>query len=95
MVRFDEKLGTLTGVDSISNALEIAVVNGTGSETERRSTGVDVLPVVVGVDYAEVAFVFCGVGVGVAHEGGFPVVVDVAVGDCYEVTGVGDLYLDD
>jgi len=41
------------------------------------------------------AFVFYGDGVGVADEGSFSVVVDVAVRDCYEVADVGDLYSDD
>lgn len=37
------------------------------------------------------AGVFGAVVVGVADQGGFPVVVDVAVGDSYEVCRVGEL----
>ena len=92
MVGFDEKLDTLTSVDSVSNTLEVAVVNMASSKTERRPTRVDVLPVVVGICDREVALIFCAVGVAVTDEGGFPVIVDVAVGDCDKAASVGDLY---
>lgn len=39
------------------------------------------------------AGVFGAVVVGVSDQRGFPVVVDIAVGDGYEVCGVGELFL--
>jgi hypothetical protein len=47
--------------------------------------------VVVVLGDAEVAGILGAVGVGVADERGLPVVVDVAVGDGDEVSGVGEV----
>ena len=63
-----------------------------GTEAERGGTGVDVVPVVVGVGDAEVAGVLVAVAVGVADEGSLVVVVDEGVGDSDVVSGVGELH---
>lgn len=62
-----------------------------GTEAERGSAGVDVVPVVVGVGDGEVAAVLVLVAVGVADQGGLPVVVDEGVGDGHVVGAVGNL----
>jgi hypothetical protein len=92
LVRLDEHLGAVAGVDAVGDALEVAVVDVAGAEADRRGARVDVAPVVVGVGDAQVALVFGAVVVAVAYQRGFPVVVDVAVGDGYVVGGVGELY---
>lgn len=56
-----------------------------GSETDGGAAGVYVHPMVVCVCDVEVACVFVAVTVAVAYEGGFPVVVEFGVGDCYPV----------
>ena len=62
-----------------------------GSEADGGTAGVNVGPVVVGVRYAKVSGILGAVGVRVPDERGFPVVVDVAVGDRYVVCCVGEL----
>lgn len=61
------------------------------SETEARSTRVDVAPVVVGVGDDQVASVLVAVAVGVADQTGLPVVVEVGVGDGDVVRTVGHI----
>lgn len=61
------------------------------TEAERGTAGVDVVPVVVGIGDGQVAAVLVLVAVGVADQGGLPVVVDEGVGDGDVVGSVGDL----
>lgn len=63
------------------------------SESNARRTAVDSLEVVVGVGDVQISSVFIGIAVGVADKGGFVVVVEVDVADCYPVAGVGYLCL--
>lgn len=63
-----------------------------GTEAERRSARVDVVPVVVAVGNAEVTGVLGAVAVGVSDEGGLVVVVDEGVGDSDVVGGMGELF---
>lgn len=63
----------------------------TCSKSNARRTAVNPLEVVVGVSDMEVSSVFVGIAVGVADEGGFVVVVEVDVADCYPVACVGYL----
>lgn len=62
-----------------------------GSEAERRSTGVQVLPVVVVVGNSEMASILSRVAVRVSNKGCLPVVMEVVVGDGDPVTTVGDV----
>lgn len=62
-----------------------------GSESERRTTGVDVGPVVVGVGHTEMANVLITVAVGVTDERCFVVVMELGVRDSDEVGSVGDI----
>lgn len=90
-VALDEDLCAVAGVDSVADLGEVGVVDVAGAEADAGCARVDVGPVVVVLGYAEVAGVLGAVGVGVADEGGLPVVVDVAVGDSDVVSGVGDV----
>lgn len=91
LVRLDEQLRALAGVDAVADLLEVVVVQVAGAEAEGRAARVQVVPVVVGEGDAEVALVFVAVAVRVADQRGFPVVVDVGVGDGHVVGGVGEL----
>jgi hypothetical protein len=62
-----------------------------GTEAERGAAGVQVVQVVVGVGDGQVALVLGAVGVGVADEGGLPVIMEEGVGDGDVVGGVGDV----
>lgn len=62
-----------------------------GTEADGRCAGVDVVPVVVVLGDSQVSGIFGAVGVAVANQRCLPVVVDVAVGDCDEVCGVGEI----
>lgn len=81
----------MAGVDAVAALGEVGVVDVAGSEADAGGARVDVVPVVVVLGHAEVAGVLGAVGVGVADEGGLPVVVDVGVGDGDEVGGVGEV----
>lgn len=67
-VGFDEKLSTLASVDTIAHIQIVAVVNMAGAESERRSTGVDVVPVVVVHSDMQIACVLISIAVRVADE---------------------------
>lgn len=67
----------------------VRVVEVSSTETNRRTTGVDVFPVVVGIGDTEMSGIFSRVGVGVTDEGCLPVVVDVRVGEGDVVSSVG------
>lgn len=90
-VRLNQKLGALAGVDAVGNVLVVAVVDVASTETEGRTAGVDVGPVVVVLSDVQVTGVLVAVAVGVSNQGGLPVVVDVGVGDSDEVGSVGNL----
>ena len=53
-------------IDAVTDVFVVVVVQVAGTEAERRTTRVDVVPVVVVVSDAEVAGVFIAVAVGVA-----------------------------
>lgn len=78
-------------VYTIVDLVKVAVVDVARTETDGRCARV-VVPVVVVLGYVQVAGVLGTVGVGVPDQRGFPVVVDVTVGDGYEVCGVGELF---
>lgn len=88
---FDEDLGAHAGVDSAGTALVDGVENVGGAEADRGLAGVDVLPMVVGVGYAEVTGVLVAVGIAVADERCLVVVVEITVGDCDVVGRVGNV----
>lgn len=69
----------------------VRVVDVSSTETNRRATGVNVLPVVVGIGDAEMSLIFGGVGVGVTDEGCLPVVVDEGVGESDVVRSVSHI----
>ena len=66
LVALNRQLGALARVDAVTDVLVVVVVQVAGTEAERRTTRVDVVPVVVVVSDAEVAGVFIAVAVGVA-----------------------------
>lgn len=90
-VTFNKYLCTISSIDSIPDIIEIGVYEVTCSEADRWGAGVYVVPVIVGVCDAEVAFIFGGVLVWVADQRSFPVIMDVAVWDCDVVCGVGEI----
>lgn len=90
-VALDENLGAIAGVDSVAAVGVERVVDVAGTEADAGHARVDVDPVVVVLGHVEEAGVLGAVGVGVADEGGLPVVVDVAVGDGDEVSRVGEV----
>ncbi|CAG9989690.1 unnamed protein product [Clonostachys byssicola] len=88
----NENLSAETGVDGVvDDALVQGVVDVDGAEADGGATRVDVGPVDVGVGDGQVALVLALVGVGVADQGGLPVVVDLGVGDSDIVGRVGDV----
>lgn len=69
----DEDLSTLTGVDAgRRDVLVAAGIDVAGTEAERRSPRVDVVPVVVVVSNAEMSAVLAAVAGRVADEGALP-----------------------
>jgi hypothetical protein len=86
-----KQLRALTSVDAIRYILVVVVVKVTCAEAERGAARVQVGQVVVGVGDGQVALVLGLVGVGVANQGGFPVVVQEGVGHGDEVGGVRDV----
>lgn len=87
----NKDLSSITCVDTIGNVQEVAVKDVAGTKAEGWGTGVDVAPVVVIVGDAQVTGILGTVAVRVADERSLPVVVDVRVGDCDEVCGVGEV----
>lgn len=69
----------------------VRVDDVSSTETNGWTAGVNVLPEVVGHGDVQLAGIFGGVGVGVADEGGLPVVVDEGVGECDVVSSVGHI----
>jgi hypothetical protein len=63
-----EQLCSIAGVDAVVDTLIVVVVDMAGSETERRGTRVQVLPVVVHVGHCQVAGIFVAVVVAVTDE---------------------------
>lgn len=90
-VRFNKNLSTFTSVDTIGDVVVVRVVDVSSTETNGRTTGVDVLPEVVGIGDVEETLVLCTVAVGVSDEGCLPVVVDEGVGDGDPVSSVSDV----
>ena len=90
-IRLNKNLSTVASVDTIVDIKEVAVVDVAGTETDGWSTGVDVVPVVVGIGDSQVSGVFVAVVVGVSDEGGLPVVVQEGVGDGNVVGSMGEL----
>lgn len=90
-VVLNEDLSALAGVDAVGDVLVVVVVEVAGTEAERGTAGVQVVQVVVGVGDSQVALVLGAVGVGVADEGGLPMVVEEGVGDGDVVGGVGNI----
>lgn len=78
-VRDTEKSRTVTSVDAVVIVLEDVVVDVTVAETERWGSGVEVLPVVVGVGHLD-GDILSSVAVGVSHQRRLPMVVEVRVG---------------
>ena len=90
-VVLNEDLSALAGVDAVGDVLVVVVVEVAGTEAEGGTAGVQVVQVVVGVGDSQVALVLGAVGVGVADEGGLPMVVEEGVGDGDVVGGVGNI----
>lgn len=86
-----KQLCALAGVDTIRHVLVVVVIEVACAEAERGSARVQVVQVVVGVGDSQVALVLRSVGVGVADQRCFPVVVQEGVGHGDEVSGVGDV----
>ena len=81
----------MTGIDTISNIVIEIVKNVAGTEAERWTARVDVVPVVVAVSDTEVSLIFGAVRVGVSNQGSLIVIMDVRVTDRNEIRGVGEL----
>jgi hypothetical protein len=81
----------LAGVDSVGYVLKEVVDDMAGSETERWGTGVEVLPVVVGVCNGKMALVFSSVAVRMTDKRALVMVMHEGVGDSDEVTSVSDV----
>lgn len=90
-VVLNQQLRTLAGVDTIGDREVVVVVDVTGTETERRTTGVQVVEEVTDVGDSEMTLVLGTVRVRVTDEGCLPVVVEEVVGKGNVVRGVGDI----
>lgn len=62
-----------------------------GSEADRRGARTDIVPVVVGVGYVQMACIFRAIAVGMADERRLVVVVDIAVRDGNPVRSMRDV----
>lgn len=88
----DEQLRAHARVDGVAaDAVVVVVVDVDLAETDGGQARVAVEPEVVGVGDGQVSGVLGAVVVAVAHQRGFPVVVQEGVGDGDKVGGVGDV----
>lgn len=92
-VTLNQNLRAISGVHPSVGIQEIAVVDMTGTESQRRHTGSDIVPVIVVLSYCQVTGIFSGIAVRVADQRCFEVVVEIDVRDCDPVAGVG--YIDE
>jgi hypothetical protein len=89
-VVLDEELSRITGVDTVRHVVVVVVEDVAGTESEGRTAGVEVLPVVVSISDLKID-VLGAVAVGVADQRSLPVVVEVGVGDSNVLATVSDI----